>query len=43
MVTKALEKLGTKEGNAILEKLKQDPDRKIRKYTLWALERVKAR
>ncbi|GAB6089787.1 HEAT repeat domain-containing protein [Spirochaeta dissipatitropha] len=42
MVTKALERLAGPEGKDILEELQQDPDRRIRKYTLWALERVKA-
>ncbi len=39
-VTKALEKLNNNEGTEILKSLKEDPDRKVRKYTLWALERV---
>jgi len=42
-VTKALERLNTKEGNEILQQLKEDPDPKIRKYTLWALERIKVK
>ncbi|MFW5711988.1 MAG: HEAT repeat domain-containing protein [Spirochaetota bacterium] len=42
-VTKALERLNTKEGNEILDQLKEDPDPKIRKYTLWALERIKVK
>ena len=42
-VTKALERLNTKEGNEILGQLKDDPDPKIRKYTLWALERIKVK
>jgi HEAT repeat protein len=42
-VIKALEKLETKEGKTILEALESDPDRKIRKYTHWALERIKAK
>lgn len=43
MVTRALDRLSTKEGKEILEKLQEDPERKIRKYTLWALERMKAK
>ena len=48
-VVKALEKLAGDQsaqsaqdggGRDILEKLKEDPDGRIRKYTLWALERL---
>jgi len=39
-VVKALEKLKTPDGREILEKLKEDPDNRIRKYTHWALERL---
>jgi hypothetical protein len=39
-VVKALEKLKTSHGQEILEKLKSDPDSRIRKYTFWALERL---
>ena len=39
-VVKALEKLKSSDGQEILEKLKQDPDNRIRKYTHWALERL---
>lgn len=42
-VTKALERLATTEGKDILAALEQDPDRRIRKYTHWALERLKAK
>lgn len=42
-VTKALEKLSNSESAEILKTLKEDPDKKVRKYTLWALERVEAR
>ncbi len=42
-VTKALERLATKEGSEILHALEEDPDRRIRKYTHWALERIKAK
>ncbi|MCL2599646.1 MAG: HEAT repeat domain-containing protein, partial [Treponema sp.] len=47
-VVKALEKLGSDQspqvsgGLEILEKLKEDPDNRIRKYTFWALERLDA-
>ena len=39
-VVKALEKLKSPHGREILEKLKEDPDSRIRKYTFWALERL---
>jgi HEAT repeat protein len=42
-VVKALEKLETAEGKTILKSLESDPDGKIRKYTHWALERLKAK
>ena len=42
-VTKALERLATKEGSQILNALEEDPDRRIRKYTHWAIERIKAK
>ncbi len=42
-VTRALEKLNTKAGKEILDQLQNDPDRKVRKYTLWALERYRAK
>ena len=42
-VTKALERLATKEGAQILNALEEDPDRRIRKYTHWAIERIKAK
>jgi len=42
-VTKALEKLETEEGKAILNELENDPDKKVRKYTYWALERLRAK
>jgi HEAT repeat protein len=40
LVVKALEKLKTPESRDILEKLQEDPDSRIRKYTHWALERL---
>ncbi|UCF99328.1 MAG: HEAT repeat domain-containing protein [Spirochaetaceae bacterium] len=42
-VIKALEHLETAEGHEILQALEQDPDRRVRKYTLWALERLRAK
>jgi HEAT repeat protein len=42
-VTKALESLGTAGGESILSSLEKDPDRKVRKYTHWAMERLKAK
>ncbi len=42
-LTKALEKLETKEGKNILDQLENDPDRRVRKYTHWALERLRSK
>ncbi len=42
-VIKAIDRLNTDEGNALLEEMKNDPDKKVRKYTMWALERLEAR
>ena len=42
-VTKALEKLETKDDKAILHSLENDPDRRVRKYTHWAIERLRAK
>jgi len=42
-VAKALEILNTEEGTEILKDLEQDPDKKVRKYTYWALERVRTK
>ncbi|MCL1955347.1 MAG: HEAT repeat domain-containing protein, partial [Brevinematales bacterium] len=39
-VVKALEKLKSSQSHDILEKLKEDPDSRVRKYTHWALERL---
>jgi HEAT repeat protein len=39
-VVKALEKLKNSQSGEILEKLKDDPDSRIRKYVYWALERL---
>ena len=43
LVVKALERLETKQGQALLKELESDPDRKIRRYTHWALERLRAK
>ncbi len=42
-VTRALEKLDTEEGKSVLSQLENDPERRVRKFTLWALERYRAR
>ena len=42
-VIKAVDRLQSIEGNTVLEELKEDPDRKVRRYTVWALERAAAR
>ena len=42
-VTKALEKLETEDGKEILHSLENDPDKRVRKYTHWALERLRAK
>lgn len=42
-VTKALERLASDEGSEILRELESDPDRRIRKYTHWALQRIEAK
>jgi HEAT repeat protein len=41
-VVKALEKLKSSHSQEVLEKLKEDPDSRIRKYTFWALERLES-
>jgi hypothetical protein len=42
-VVKALERLETKKGREILKSLENDPERRIRKYTAWAMERLRAK
>lgn len=42
-VTRALERLATPEGAKILQALQEDPERRIRKYTHWAMERLAAK
>ena len=43
MVTKSLEYLATKRGEKILRQLQEDPSRRVRRYTNWALERLAAK
>jgi len=40
---KALERLETDDGADILQSLQMDPERRVRKYTQWALERLRAK
>ncbi len=42
-VVKALDQMNSPKGLPIMEELKNDPDRKVRRYTLWALERYEAK
>ena len=42
-VAKALEVLNTPDGATILERLRADPDKRVRTYTEWAMERTKAK
>ena len=42
-VTRALETLNSESGKEILEALKNDPDKRVRKFTMWALARVKSK
>ncbi|MFP4637798.1 MAG: HEAT repeat domain-containing protein [Spirochaetaceae bacterium] len=42
-VTRALESLNTESGRGILEDLQSDPDKRVRKYTTWALQRARAK
>lgn len=42
-VVKALDQMNSSEGLPFLEELKNDPEKKVRKYTLWALERYEAK
>ncbi len=42
-VTKALESLNTETGKEILDDLQNDPEKRVRKYTQWALQRVQAK
>jgi HEAT repeat protein len=42
-VVKAIERLETESGKTILEALQADPERRVRNYTAWALERLRAK
>lgn len=42
-VVRALERLAGDQGRDRLQSLQQDPSRKVRRYTHWALERVRAK
>lgn len=42
-VTRAIESLNTPGGKDILEKLKSDPQKRVRKYTMWALQRIESK
>ncbi len=42
-LVKALDQMTTAEGLPVLEELKDDPEKRVRKYTLWALERYEAK
>ncbi len=42
-VVKALDHMNSTDGLAVLEELKNDPVKRVRNYTLWALERYEAK
>ena len=42
-VTRALESLAGSQGETILKSLETDPDRRVRRYTQWAMERIRAK
>ncbi len=42
-VVKALERLKSDNGKKVLQTLREDPDKKVRRYTTWALERLKVK
>jgi len=42
-LVKALDQMNNAEGLPVLEELKNDPEKRVRKYTLWALERYEAK
>jgi HEAT repeat protein len=42
-VVKALERLNTPSGRGTLTELREDPDKRVRKYTEWAMERIKSK
>ncbi len=43
MVVKALDILNSPRGLSILEELKNDPEKRVKRYTLWAMERYEAK
>jgi HEAT repeat protein len=43
LVIKALERLETEDSGVLLNELMKDPDRRVRKYTHWAVERLKVK
>ena len=43
LVVRALEQLGGEQGGEVLDALRKDPRRKVRRYTAWALERLRAK
>jgi len=42
-VTRALEKLNSPNGKELLKALQEDPEQRVRRYTQWALERIKVK
>ena len=42
-VVKALDQMNSPNGLPILEELKNDPDKRVKRYTLWAMERYEAK
>ena len=42
-VVKALDKMNSPKGLPVLEDLKNDPDKRVKRYTLWAMERYEAK
>lgn len=42
-VCKALDRLNSPEGKSLLKELEGDPDKRVRRYTHWALERIKVK
>jgi len=42
-VSKALDRLNSPEGKSLLKELEADPDKRVRRYIHWALERIKVK
>lgn len=42
-VSKALDRLNSPEGKILLKELQSDPDKRVQRYTHWALERIKVK